>query len=129
MARDKHHNQEDRILLSGVKAALTGLTVEELTSLRRFLSLSVRMVPVPVKRDEAMSFLTENAEKGETEAGEPDTDAVDQLVSTLIDYLDRSLERVENGLRTWLGIQVSMRLRELESEKQPDPEPDKGVRA
>ena len=40
---------------------------------------------------------------------------VEELATQMVGYLDRAAQRSENGLRTWLGVRVSLRLRELEA--------------
>ena len=105
-----HPSAEDRLLLTGVESSLAALSPEELSSLRRVLSMGIRIAPIQVDASDAIATLRENVGRNGT------NDVVETLASQMINYLDRSMQRIENGLRTWMGVQVSLRLRELEEE-------------
>ncbi|MBN2489414.1 MAG: hypothetical protein JXQ29_01000 [Planctomycetes bacterium] len=110
MAEDiAHVSGEDRILLSGVEASLAALSTEELSRLRRILSMSVRIAPLQIEASEALAALRENV-------GRDGNEAVERLASQMAGYLDRAVHRIENGLKTWMGVRVSLRLRELSAE-------------
>jgi hypothetical protein len=110
LASEAHSNSTDRILLTGVENSLTELTPEELSSLRRVLNMSLRFAATELDRSEGLNVLRENVGRAQH------NDRVEKLASLVVEYLDRSIRRIESGLRTWLGVQVSLRLRELESE-------------
>ena len=105
MAGDVQLNRQDRILLSGVEASLADLTTEELSSLRRVLSMGLRIAPLSTENSDAIAVLRRNV-------GKDGKDSVERLALQIIDYLDRGVQRLEFGLRTWMGVQVSLRLRE-----------------
>lgn len=111
MTGERHLNGSDRILLSGVQNSITALTAEELSSLRRVLNMNIRIAPVDFDRSEAVKVLRQNV------AGASDEkESVESLIAQMTEYLERSLVRLEGGLRTWLGVQVNLQLRSLREE-------------
>jgi len=116
LASDILHNTTDRILLAGVESTLSELSPEELSSLRRVLSMSLRFAPTEFDRSEGLHVLRENVGRAAHK------ESVEKLASLVIEYLDRSIRRIESGLRTWLGVQVGLKLRELESGNEPERE-------
>lgn len=70
--------------------------------------MNIRIAPVDFDRSEAVRVLRTNV------AGADAKDSVETLISQMTEYLERSLIRLEGGLRTWLGVQVNLRLRTLQ---------------
>ena len=96
----------DRILLGGVESAIDALTRDELEALHRIVKMGFRFAPVKIETSEALNFLKESVSDGLK-------NSCADLGDHMIDYLDRHMQRIEDGLRTWISVQIALRLRQF----------------
>lgn len=95
----------DKVLLGGVESAIDALSPEELECLHRIVKMGFRFAPVRVENSDALAYLKQGV-SDEVKA------PCAQLGDQMIDYLDRHMQRIEDGLRTWISVQIALRLRE-----------------
>ena len=111
MDRTHAASKLDRILLSGVEAAIGALSRDELEALHRIVKLGFRFAPVSIENSEALNYLKQAVSD---DVRGPCT----ELGEHMVDYLDRHMQRIEDGLKTWISVQIALRLRDMGADGQ-----------